>query len=778
MTLTDAHRQHLRTSGLTDETIALARLATVTDRDELARIARWSAWPAKLGGAIAFPVFAPGRTGEDEALFARLRPDHPTGQKYLGPKDVPVHPYYGPRTLAEGRLADVSAPLFLTEGEKKTLLLDQLGCAVIGATGVDCFHDTEWRKASGEWTLHASIRESVLLSGGRQVVIVYDSDSATNQNVIDAARRLAWGFRQLGAGDVVFVQIPTESASDKLGIDDFFVKYGEARTREILAQGRPLTPLRPKRSNRKVEGTSDRLPAPGTQLTDLGNAERLVGRHGRDLRYCAQLGGWYVWDSTRWQTDQTGRTYRRAFDTARQMIREAADLPGDAKDELLRHASKSESRPRLEAMIALAQEQQAVRVLPAAFDANPYLLNVQNGTVDLRTGELKPHDRADLITKIAAVEHQSGMKNLDEVEAAAELWQRFLDESTEGDQERIEFLQRAAGYTLAGDTSEDKFFFIYGPTRSGKSTFLAALSAALGDYAAWSDFSTFLDDSRGGGGGGAARPELVRLVGRRMVACSEVDEGKKFAEGLLKTITGGDEVSIRDLYGKTFTFRPTFKLWFAANDAPRARADDDAIWRRLVRVPFDRTAPNPDKDLRRKLTEEPACRAAILAWAIEGCLMWQRDGLKIPESVKRSTEEYREEMDPIADFTDFFCVFERDAHVSRRALRRAYDNWARGAGAKPLGAKRFVDAIRKRALEALGPNARPADTETRVREGNAPERGWAGVRLTTAAERAALEVWNARKDGDDGHGDYANGPAFDEPKRLHDYNETEAEWLL
>src|SRR5699024_4951360 len=141
----------------------------------------------------------------------------------------------------------------------------------------------------------------------------------------------------------------------------------------------------------------------------------------------------------------------------------------------------------------------------------------------------------------------------------------------------------------------------------------------------------------------------------------------------------------RDLYGKTFTFRPTFKLWFAANDAPSARADDDAIWRRLVRVPFDRTAPNPDKTLRARLTEDPDCRAAILAWAVEGCAMWQRDGLAVPASVQESTDEYREEMDPLVDFCNFNCIFEPDARITRRSLRQAYENWAEGIGMKPLG---------------------------------------------------------------------------------------------
>lgn len=756
MILSDAHRQHLYTSGLTDETIAMARIQTVDDPEELARLARWKAWPGKLGSAITFPVFVPGRR---DALFMRLRPDRPHGaQKYINPKNTPVHPYFGPRTLLEGRLNNPSIPIVFTEGEKKTLALDQMGYAAVGATGVDCFHDTAWKKASGEWILHPSIRENTAFDNSRRILIAYDSDAEQKPQVMEAAQKLAWLLKQCGAAETSFVRIPVED-DEKYGIDDYFHKFGEEATREIIESAVPLSPLRPKKSNKKAVGTLDRLPEPGEQLTDIGNAERLVERHGQNIRYCAQIGGWHVWRNTHWAVDETGEIFRLAKDTIRQMIRVAADLPSDMKDALLDHARRSESRARVEAMVALAQNEAPVRVLPDVWDADKWLLSCDNGTIDLRTGKLRPHRRQDMITRTSSTAFVEG--------ARSDVWDNFLLEATEGDLERISFLQRAVGYTLTGDTSEDKFFFIYGVTGSGKSTFLSAISSVLGDHAAWADASTFLDGGRDNGG---ARPELVRLVGRRMVACSEIKKGERLNESLVKTITGGDEVIVRDLYKGAFAFRPKFKLWLAANDPPIARSDDDAIWRRIIRVPFDRRAPNPDAGLRTRLQSDPAVRSAILAWAVEGALLWQKEGLWVPESVQKSTEAYRDEMDPLSDFIDFYCVFDEDARVSRRKLRREYETWAKGSGAKALGSRRFTDSIRKRILAEMGPSWTDEDTETRVMEGNFPERGWRGVRISTRAERAAKEAWSENQ-----HDDLSSEEQI---VRSYDYHETRDDWEM
>jgi putative DNA primase/helicase len=315
-------------------------------------------------------------------------------------------------------------------------------------------------------------------------------------------------------------------------------------------------------------------PAVNFELSDLGNCERLVAMHGEDLLHVAGL-GWHGWDRARWQRDDAGGVMRRAKLTARAILHDAANCD-DEKDRkaLLRWATTSEAEPRLRAAVALAASEAAIVARARDLDRDPLLLNVLNGTVDLRTGELRAHDRRDLITKLAPAEFDADAKSED--------WERVVLRACGGDLELAAFLQRAAGYTATGDTSEEVLLFLHGPAATAKTTFIEAIKQTLGDYATTADFDAFL--RRHGDAG--VRSDIARLVGARLVVSVDVDDGKHLAEGLLKQLTGGDTVAARFMYRDFFEYRPAFKLWLVANARPRVNADDEAIWRRIVQTPF------------------------------------------------------------------------------------------------------------------------------------------------------------------------------------------------
>lgn len=423
-------------------------------------------------------------------------------------------------------------------------------------------------------------------------------------------------------------------------------------------------------------------------LTDAGNAQRLVAEHGEDLRYDHARGVWRTWDGRRWARDTSGEVMRRAKRTARAIFEDAAAAPTRERREVLaKHAVKTESARSLAAMIELAKSEPGIPVDPKELDADPWLLNVQNGVVDLRSGALVPHARELLMTRLAGAAFNP--------EAQLDVWDRYLEQALPSDELRS-FVQRAAGYTLTGLTSEERLFFVHGPPASGKTTFLEAFKAVLGEYATTADFETFLARQHVGG----PRPDLAQLVGMRFVASAEVDEGKRLAEGLVKLLTGGDEVSVRDLYQAPFQFVPQFTLWLASNDEPRVRDDDAALWRRILEVPFAVSIPEPERDPRVKdtLCDPRAGAPAILAWAVRGCLAWQREGLSPPGAVISATRAYRDRMDPLAEFLEERCELVEGAWTSTRSIHAAHTEWCRATHRRPLTTMALAKRLAARGL--------------------------------------------------------------------------------
>ncbi len=440
--------------------------------------------------------------------------------------------------------------------------------------------------------------------------------------------------------------------------------------------------------------------------TDVGNAQRLVAGHGDIIRWCPQLGGWLHWTGKVWETNGY-EVERLAKETIRAIHEDAKLLVDDEeRRKLIQHALRSESVGRIKAMVELAKSETGIAADAAMFDADPMVLNVQNGTIDLKTGELRGHRREDHLTMMAQVDY---------IESAQfEMWDRFLEDATGGDVELKTFLQRFAGYSLTGQTVEEKLLFIYGKTATGKSTFAEALKKLLGPYAATADFETFLQHGNNSG----PRSDIARLRGARVVWSVETEDGRKLAESLIKQLTGGDTVTARQLYREHFEFLPTFKLALVSNYKPRVR-DDDAIWRRILVVPFDRQVPLDKRDpaIKETLRSNPAARSAILAWAVLGCIDWQQHGLGEPGRVTAATNDYRQEMDPLADFFEEVCEFGEDRKISSEELKRTYLEWHGENPAQVL----LTDREMAQRLRAKG------CAETKLAGGK--KRGWKGISL-------------------------------------------------
>lgn len=409
-------------------------------------------------------------------------------------------------------------------------------------------------------------------------------------------------------------------------------------------------------------------------LSEDAIAAAFVTHHARNTRHCAALGGWMWWCGTHWQRDD--RSLVREF--MRQVCRSVASH-ADSKPIARRIASDR----TVVAALRLAAADPEISSAVGAWDNAPMCLNTATGVLDLETGEVHAHDPTRLLTQIA--EASPG--------GSCPLWLRFLDRITDGDRELQAYLQRVAGYCLTGSTREQVFFFFHGTGANGKSVFLQTLSAVLGSYAATAAPGTFTASR-----GERHLTELAGLRGARLVVAFETESGQSWAEGRIKTVTGGEPIRANFMHRDHFEFRPQFKLIVAGNHRPALTSVNEAIRRRLHLVPFPVTIPDEDRDLMLsdRLLEE---RDGILAWAIEGCVEWQRRGLAPPPAITGASAGYIADEDTVGEWIEECCVTGPGCKATARTLYASWAAWAEAAGAAKGSQKSLGEALRERGFQ-------------------------------------------------------------------------------
>ncbi len=399
------------------------------------------------------------------------------------------------------------------------------------------------------------------------------------------------------------------------------------------------------------------------QFTDATNAARLLQEHGKDIRYLTSWKKWIVWNGKYWETDEGGAlVHDKGLKMIRSIYRELSktDDPRE-RLEIEKYGIISESTRRRESLIKAASWIPEMNLKPEQLDVDPWLLNVQNGTIDVKSGEFKAHRQDDVITKIAHVEYQP--------EADCPLWKKFIREIMDYQGELIEFIQTAVGWAITGDVSEQTMFILFGSGANGKSTFLNTIMYLLGDYATATPTETFMKKN-----GDQSTNDIARLRGTRFVTTTEAEQGRRLSEPLIKKITGNDRLTARFLYGEYFDFVPTFKIFMATNHKPVIKGTDYGIWRRIKLIPFTTRIQEEqqDKHLEQKLKLEAS---GILNWILEGTERWKREKLKTPAIVLNATDEYKNEMDVIGNFIKECCLQNTESSIRIRELFKAYQDW-------------------------------------------------------------------------------------------------------
>jgi putative DNA primase/helicase len=398
------------------------------------------------------------------------------------------------------------------------------------------------------------------------------------------------------------------------------------------------------------------------QYTDTSNALRLIREHGKDIRYNAAWKKWIVWTGKNWRIDDGPLIHERGLRMVQGMYDDMLSTDDYQKrNEIEKYAMQSEAMRRRKAFIEAASVMPELNITANDVDKDPWAFNVENGTIDLRTGEFREHRREDMITKIARVTYDAA--------ADCPVWKQFIREIMDYNTELIGFLQTAAGWALTGDTSEQVMFILFGSGANGKSTFLNTVMNLLGDYAIAASTETFMKKN-----GEQISNDIARLRGTRFVTTVETEQGKRLSEPLIKQITGNDVMTARFLYGEFFDFTPTFKIFMATNHKPTIKGTDYGIWRRIKLIPFTTTISRDkqDKHLEEKLLREGP---GILNWLIEGVKRWFAEGLAEPMAIRNATEEYRDEMDVLGSFIKECCIQGPGASIRARELFRAYQEW-------------------------------------------------------------------------------------------------------
>ncbi len=469
-----------------------------------------------------------------------------------------------------------------------------------------------------------------------------------------------------------------------------------------------------------------------SECTDAANADAVFAESQDSFLWVIEWERWVAWDGMRWaieggKSGAQSAVYRAVIRMARRRFAEEHANVRDHEDILESLDPKDPQRSAAERVLAhhkrlrthFERSQNAGPISSACkllqcllsismseLDKQPWLFNVRNGTIDLRSGEIGPHDRSHLLTQLSPVDFDP--------DAKCPAWQTFIDRAMGGSALMATYLQRLVGYQMTGLTSEQCLVFHFGSGRNGKSTFRGIVQAMLGDYAAAAPRGLVIENRSGQ----SPHPtELARLYGKRFAACAEVGENESFDEAKIKDLTGSDVIACRRMSEDFWDLHPTHKLDLYGNHKPTIRGTDDGIWRRFRLVPWLVTVAEEeqDRDLPIKLRAE---LPGVLAWAVRGCAEWQRVGLAEPPEVTLASNTYRSDSDVLGAFLRDHCEFGADTRCARRDLRKRYEVWCEELGHRPVGARKLAERLRNLGV-----------SETCVRRDGKPTDGWAGVEL-------------------------------------------------
>lgn len=428
------------------------------------------------------------------------------------------------------------------------------------------------------------------------------------------------------------------------------------------------------------------------ETTDAGNARLFSDHYGNDCKYVGDWRAWLTWNGKYWERDVADVVRAKALRLAtKDMLTVVPTIKDDEKrTAYLKHCASSQSRFRIDNMVSLAQSFLAVRAHD--LDQNGMVLNVKNGTVDLESGELRPHKREDLITKVSPVTYDQA--------ATCPVWESFIgrifqDADGKARPALVDYVQKVAGYSLTGNTSEQCMFILYGNGANGKTTFVNAISYIAGDYALRGQQSLLLSDGRGK----SNSEDEANLFGARLVACDETAEGQRFDESKLKRLVGSGRIRARRLYENSWEFEPTHKILLDCNHLPRIAGTDLGIWRRIKPVPFLQTIPEAERD--GKLADKLKAEASgILNWMLEGLRKWKAEGLTEPMEVKIAVKDYKDGEDIFGRFLTE-CTLQGAAESARSSyLYLRYQRWCEGNGLDhPLTAPAFSKKMTERNYE-------------------------------------------------------------------------------
>lgn len=623
----------------------------------------WKLRPADLKPAVqrhevaAYPYHDENR----KLLYEKVRYE-PKDFRYrrpngaLGIKGIPKTLYRLP-----GLLADLSDTVYIVEGEKDVDTLTDRGRTATTAGGLN-----DWRSEFNQYFIE------------RDVVIIADN----HPKGVACANRIAAELLPTAASVKVIDKLPVKAKGD---ITDFFDQNGTIEDFDRIVFKATVLTEAPVVENTTAT-SKDTI-----HCTDAGNAERFANAYNDKLRYNASTKKWMYQDGTRWNRDRGGTYAERCYrELTKKLWRDAGNCDDVAiRPSLLTHAKRSETAGAMTACLKYAQSHSKLTVWEEDFDKDPYLFNVMDGVVDLKTGELRPHDPTDMITQLAPVYyHYRGRPT-------TAMWMKCLRKWHNGDEDAIDYLQQLAGMCLTGDTSSRCFPIFHGKGKNGKNTFLETIMFMMGDYAGTAPPS-LLRESRN-----EEHPtEVAGLKGKRLIVASETKIGMKLKTSLVKSMTGDKQMTARFMRGDFFNFTPTHKVVLMTQNLPVIDETTDAIWDRLhvqkwgVRIPLDEQDNHLDEKLQREWT-------GILRWAIAGCLKWQEAGTLVPtEAILQQIEEYRNEQNPLKSFVENMCILGDDQFVSVAEMWSVYGAWQdEQSHTRIVTAREF-----NLSLEALGPN--------------------------------------------------------------------------